>query len=158
MISLKKNVMMRTCLAATALILLAIGCDVRNKDKEATSATTASTGINTASAQSTTAQIIDSVHDFGEISEGAIVEFNFRFKNTGTAPLVVTNVSASCGCTVPEKPEQPIRPGETGFIKAKFDSDKRPGETMKTVTVTSNTSPAFPELILKGKVLPKKAN
>ena len=155
MISLKKNVMMRTTVAAAFLFLLTTGCDVRNKDKVATTTTADST---VATSQSTTVQIIDSVHNFGEIAEGEIVEFNFRFKNTGDAPLVVTNVSASCGCTVPEKPEQPIRPGETGFIKAKFDSDKRPGETMKTVTVTSNTSPAFPELILKGKVLPKKAN
>ncbi len=158
MISLKKNDMMRTSLAVCALIFLTIGCDVRNKDKVASTDTPATTNVQAMPAQTTTVQIIDSVHDFGEVAEGEIVEFNFRFKNTGTAPLVVTNVSASCGCTVPEKPEQPIRPGETGFIKAKFDSDKRPGETMKTVTVTSNTSPAFPELILKGKVLPKKAN
>ena len=155
MISLKKNVMMRTTVVAAFLLLLTSGCDVRNKDKVAT---TTATSVPLASSESTTVEIIDSVHNFGEIAEGEIVEFNFRFKNTGNAPLVVTNVSASCGCTVPEKPEQPIRPGETGFIKAKFDSDKRPGETMKTVTVTSNTSPAFPELILKGKVLPKKTN
>ncbi len=155
MISLKENVMMRTTVVAAFLLLLTSGCDVRNKDKVAT---TTATSAPLASSESTTVEIIDSVHNFGEIAEGEIVEFNFRFKNTGNAPLVVTNVSASCGCTVPEKPEQPIRPGETGFIKAKFDSDKRPGETMKTVTVTSNTSPAFPELILKGKVLPKKAN
>lgn len=158
MISLKENFMMRTFLAACTLTLLITGCDVRNKDKEATAATTPTAAANAMPAQSTTVQILDSVYNFGEIAEGEIVEFNFRFKNTGTEPLVVTNVSASCGCTVPEKPEQPIRPGETGFIKAKFDSDKRPGETLKTVTVTSNTSPAFPELILKGKVLPKKAN
>ena len=155
MISLKKNVMLKTAMAAALLISLTSGCDVRNKDKVAVN-TTADAAV--LPSQSTTVEIIDSVHNFGEIAEGEIVEFNFRFKNTGTVPLVVTNVSASCGCTIPEKPEQPIRPGETGFIKAKFDSDKRPGETMKTVTVTSNTVPAFPELILKGKVLPKKVN
>lgn len=155
MISLKKNVMLKTAMAAALLIFLTTGCDVRNKDKEV-STTTANAGV--VPSESTTVEIIDSIYNFGEIAEGEIVEFNFRFKNTGKAPLVVTNVSASCGCTVPEKPEQPIRPGETGFIKAKFDSDKRPGETMKTVTVTSNTAPPFPELILKGKVLPKKVN
>jgi hypothetical protein len=101
-------------------------------------------------------QVIDTTYDFGEIAEGEIVEFSFRFKNTGTSALVVTNVAASCGCTVPEKPEQPIKPGETGYIKAKFDSAKRPGETMKSITVTSNATPPFPELVLKGKVLPKK--
>ncbi|MEO5983945.1 MAG: DUF1573 domain-containing protein [Ferruginibacter sp.] len=126
-------------------------CDVRNKDKQSIEVPE-SNAANTP----TTVQVIDRIYDFGEVAEGEIVEFNFRFKNTGSSPLVVTNVAASCGCTVPEKPEQPIRPGEIGFIKAKFDSAKRPGEAMKTITVTSNAAPPFPELVLKGKVLPKK--
>lgn len=132
-------------------------CDVRKKDTDA--ATLSKDTTTTASATDvTTVEIIDSVYNFGNVKEGDIVEFNFRFKNVGTKPLVVTNVSASCGCTVPEKPEQPIRPGETGFIKAKFNTDKRPGEAMKTVTVTSNAQPPFPELILKGVVAAKNAN
>lgn len=153
MISLKKKSMIRSFFSAALLAFIFVSCDVQDKDKQATGAAekTVPTGV-------TTVEIIDSTFDFGQVTEGEIVEFNFRFKNTGTNPLVVTNVAASCGCTVPEKPEQPIRPGEIGFIKAKFDTDKRPGEAMKTVTVTSNAAPAFPELILKGKVLPKNAN
>ncbi|MEO6583434.1 MAG: DUF1573 domain-containing protein [Ferruginibacter sp.] len=139
----------------SALMLFAAGCDVRKKDKiVATAPDKENIQVN----NPTTVQIIDSVYDFGQVTEGEIVSFNFRFKNTGTNPLVVSDVSASCGCTVPEKPEAPIRPGETGFIKAKFDTNKRPGEALKTVHVTSNSSPTFPELILKGKVLPKPAN
>jgi hypothetical protein len=143
---------LKLCIAAYTMLCFT-GCDVRNKDKQALS-----TGQTVASTDVTTVQIIDSSYDFGQVAEGEIVEFNFRFKNTGTKPLVVTNVSASCGCTVPEKPEQPIRPGETGFIKAKFNSDRRPGEVMKTVTVVSNAQPAFPELVLRGKVTPKPTN
>lgn len=153
MISLKKKSMIRSFFAAALIALFFVSCDVRNKDKQMIGSVE-----KPVPAGVTTVQIIDSAYDFGQITEGEIVEFNFRFKNTGTNPLVVINVTASCGCTVPEKPEQPIRPGETGFIKAKFNSDKRPGETTKTVTVTSNAEPAFPELILKGKVLPKNAN
>jgi len=152
MISLNKNSMLRIFILTSFFVSFLTGCKEENKEKQAN--VTIEKSSETAL---TTVQIIDSSFDFGQVAEGEIVEFNFRFKNTGTVPLVVTNVAASCGCTVPEKPEQPIRPGETGYIKAKFDSDKRPGEALKTVTVTSNASPSFPELILKGKVLPKKA-
>lgn len=106
----------------------------------------------------TTVQIIDSSYNFGKVADGEIVEYNYRFKNIGTKPLIVTNVSASCGCTVPEKPEQPIKPGETGFIKVKFDSKNRVGNTHKTVTVSSNAEPAFPELLLTGEVTAKDKN
>jgi len=153
MIFLKNRSLILTFVIALSFAFVFVSCDVRTKDKQADSSE-----LKIDSTDVTTVQIIDSLFDFGQVKEGEIVEFNFRFKNTGTKALVVTNVAASCGCTVPEKPEQPIRPGETGFIKAKFDTDKRPGEAMKTVTVTSNAVPSFPELILKGKVLPKNAN
>ena len=104
----------------------------------------------------TTVQMIDSSYNFGKVAEGEVVEYNYRFKNSGSKPLVVTNVSASCGCTIPVKPEQPIKPGETGFIKVKFNSDHRVGNAHKTVTVSSNAEPAFPELLLTGEVTEKK--
>jgi hypothetical protein len=84
------------------------------------------------------------------------VEFSYRFKNTGTRPLVIVNASASCGCTVPQKPEKPILPGEIGFIKIVFDSKGRVGNAHKTVTVESNANPGFPQLVLTGDVLAKE--
>jgi hypothetical protein len=106
---------------------------------------------------STTVQLIDSVYDFGTIKEGEKTEFSFRFKNTGTKPLVIVNASASCGCTVPEKPEQPIKPGEIGFIKAVFNSKGKVGPNHKSITITSNVfQPGFPTLTLKGEVLASK--
>ena len=104
----------------------------------------------------TTVMLIDSIHDFGTVTEGEMVEFSFRFKNSGKKPLIVSNVNASCGCTVPEKPEEPVMPGEMGYIKVKFNSDRRPGQTSKSVNVVANTVPAFPDLLLKGIVLEKK--
>ncbi len=101
---------------------------------------------------STTVQMIDSVYNFGKITDGEKVEFSFRFKNSGHNPLIVSNATASCGCTVPEKPEQPVKPGETGFIKVVFNSKGRVGDVHKEVTVTSNAYPAFPLLALKGQV------
>jgi hypothetical protein len=61
-------------------------------------------------------------HDFGKIKQGVPVSFNFEFKNISDKPVVVENASASCGCTVPEKPEKPIAPGETGKIKVQFNA------------------------------------
>ena len=130
-----------------------VSCDVRKHDTlQTNNQLTKQVEIK----DPTTVQIIDSSYNFGKVSEGEIVSYNYRFKNTGSKPLIVTNVSASCGCTVPEKPEQPIQPGETGFIKVKFDSKNRVGNAHKTVTVSSNAEPAFPELLLTGEVLEKK--
>ena len=95
------------------------------------------------SANFTTIQWLDSTYmDLGKVKEGQVVEVSYRFKNSGDKNLVIANVSASCGCTVPEKPEKPFSPGEEGVIKAKFDSKGRgKGETRKEVFVTANTKP-----------------
>ena len=147
--------MIKSLIASFAFGALLMSCDVRTKDKIADNAPNVVNTLAASSAPPTTVQIIDSVFDFGKVTDGEIVEFSYRFKNTGTQPLIVSNASASCGCTVPEKPEAPIKPGETGFIKVKFSSEGRVGVAHKTVTVLSNASPAFPELLLKGEVMAK---
>ena len=103
----------------------------------------------------TTVQMLDSVYDFGKVTEGQLVEYSFRFKNTGTNPLVITNAVGSCGCTVAEKPEQPVLPGEIGYMKVKFNSENRVGDAHKTVTVSANVPTGFPELLIKGEVIKK---
>src|SRR5215203_2440748 len=70
----------------------------------------------------TTIQWLDSVKSVGKIKNGEKVQISFRFKNTGTKQLVITSVIVSCGCTVADKPDQPIAPGEEGTIKAEFNS------------------------------------
>ena len=90
----------------------------------------------------TTIQWLDSVLDKGSVLEGTKVEVLFRFKNTGTKPLVIESTKASCGCTVAEKPEEPIMPGQEGRIKAVFNSQGRTGSNHKTITVVANTSPS----------------
>ena len=128
-------------------------CDIR---KNETKADVVATDSNQVFKDSTSVEMIDSVFNFGKITDGEKVEFSFRFKNTGTNALIVTSASASCGCTVPEKPEAPIKPGETGFIKVAFNSQGRVGNTHKEVNVTSNAHPAFPVLQLQGEVLAAK--
>ena len=148
--------MIKSLIASFALGALLISCDVRTKDKIADNSTqVAGNKTIVDSAASTTVQIIDSVFDFGKVTDGEVVEFSYRFKNIGSQPLIISNASASCGCTVPEKPEAPVKPGETGFIKVKFNSEGRVGVAHKTVTVQSNAAPSFPELLLKGEVMAK---
>ena len=93
------------------------------------------------SANFTSIQWIDSMHqDLGKVNEGAQVEVAWRFKNTGAKPLIISQATAGCGCTVAEKPEEPIAPGGEGRIKATFDSKGRAGTNNKDVTVIANTT------------------
>jgi hypothetical protein len=147
--------MYKAFILVLSICLLLNSCDVRKKDVAANSVP-GSEQAPISKFKPTTVQIIDSTYNFGQIPEGKVVEYNFKFRNTGNEPLEVTQASASCGCTVPEKPTEPIKPGEIGFIKVKFDSDKRPGQVKKSITVTSNAEPPFPVLYLEGEVLGKK--
>ena len=130
-----------------------ISCDVRRKDKIADDIETQKA---LALKDSTTVQIIDSAYNFGKVTDGEKVEYSYRFKNTGNKPLVIIQATASCGCTVPQKPEKPILPGETGFIKIVFDSKGRVGEAHKTISIISNAKPEFEPLVLTGTVAEKK--
>ena len=93
--------------------------------------------------------------DFGKIKEGENLEVSFRFKNVGDKPLVISNVSASCGCTVPETPKKPYQPGETGVIKASFNSAGKVGSQSKQVNVFANLDPAMTTLNFRVEVKAK---
>lgn len=90
--------------------------------------------------------------NYGTINAGEKVKHTFKFKNTGSEPLVITNCKGSCGCTVPKCPTEPIAPGETGEIPVEFDSKGKNGPDSKNVTVTANTNPAQTMLTIKGDV------
>ena len=117
-----------------------------NTDKSAT-------GKN--SADSTTIEWPDSTfRDFGKVKEGEMLEVSFRFINTGDKNLIISAVHPGCGCTDPQKPDEPIAPGKEGVIKAKFNSKgQHIGETRKNITVTANTKPSpVTELSFKAEV------
>ena len=94
-------------------------------------------------------------YDFGTIKEGDIVEHTFIFTNTGEAPLIIESARASCGCTVPKWPKEPIAVGETGEIQVRFDSKGKPNVQNKTVTITANSYPKISRLRIKAFVTPK---
>lgn len=95
------------------------------------------------------------VHDYGTIKYDANGQCSFNFKNTGNAPLIISDAKGSCGCTVPSYPKEPIQPGQTATITVKYDT-KRPGAINKSVTITSNAVNEPTKVIrIKGNVLPK---
>lgn len=96
------------------------------------------------------------VHDYGTIQQGANGECEFKFKNTGKEPLVLSNVVSSCGCTIPSWPKEPIMPGKSSSIKVKYDSN-RVGTISKTITVLSNATEDRITLSIKGNILAKPA-
>ena len=96
-------------------------------------------------------------HDFGKVEEGVQAAYTFEFTNTGTAPVVISNAQASCGCTTPDWTKEPVMPGKTGKVMASFNSQGRPGNFSKTVTVISNSETPQIVLSIKGEVNPKAA-
>ena len=97
----------------------------------------------------------EKTHDFGTIKEAnGPVTHTFEFTNTGGEPLVIINVNASCGCTRPEYPKEPIMPGKKGKVKVTFNPAGRPGEFSKDVKLRTNGDKR-PILRITGTVIPK---
>ena len=97
-------------------------------------------------------------HDFGDITQGDKVEHTFYFTNTGTEPLIITNVEVTCGCTTPKGwPRDPVAPGNKGEILIAFNSAGKFGKQNKVVTVISNaTNPEVIQISFSANVLEKK--
>ncbi len=91
--------------------------------------------------------------EYGQLLQGEKINNVFEFTNTGEVPLLITAAKGSCGCTVPEWPNTPIQPGETGEIRVVFDSKGKKGKQSKRVTLTANTNPAQTFLTIKGEVM-----
>ncbi|HMN06511.1 MAG TPA: DUF1573 domain-containing protein [Flavobacteriales bacterium] len=105
------------------------------------------------SGPSTTISFAQSTHDFGKIMQDSENTYRFKFTNTGKEPLVITNVQASCGCTAPNYPKHPIKPGESDEILVEYRPGKQEGMQNKTVTVTANTEPSQTILSISANVL-----
>ena len=100
-------------------------------------------------------EVVDDEFDFGEIKEGENVIHEYKIKNTGTGDLLISSAKGSCGCTVPEWPEEPIKAGEEATIKVTFNSRGKPGVQNKRVTLMTNAIPSVKILTIKGNVIPK---
>jgi len=106
----------------------------------------------TASADLAVPKFENQTIDFGKIKQGEPVTHEFKFTNTGKVPMIITNVTASCGCTTPDWTKDIIPPGGKGFVKATYNAAS-PGAFNKSVTVTANVDTGFVQLFIKGEVL-----
>ena len=100
-------------------------------------------------------------HDFGKVNEEVgKATYSFEFTNTGDAPVIISNVTASCGCTTPEWSKEPVLPGKTAKVTVGYSTIGRPGPFVKSLTVMNNGDPASIPLQIKGDVTakPKPAN
>ncbi len=95
--------------------------------------------------------------DFGDIQSGDKVEHTFKFKNTGDAPLVLSNVQTTCGCTAPNWSKEPIAPGASSEILIKFNSTGKKGKQHKVITVLSNDASSPSKVKILANVLPKES-
>lgn len=91
-------------------------------------------------------------HDFGKLTHNVPVTHVFTFTNTGTEPLIISEVRPSCGCSVAEFSKTPVKPGDTGTISVKFDAAAK-GPFTKHLTIRSNTKTPIKTLVIKGEVL-----
>jgi hypothetical protein len=89
----------------------------------------------------TTIKFTEEDYNFGKVEQGQVVEHSFEFTNTGKEPLIISECRASCGCTIPEWPRDPIAPGATSKISAKFNTSGKSDDQKKVITVTANTEP-----------------
>jgi hypothetical protein len=144
---MKKNLLLAFAALAFA------SCQPSTKTAETTSTDSTSTATTTApAAKVSTAEILftNDIYNFGTIKKGDVITYNFKFKNTGKEPLIIKDALATCGCTVPEIPKEPVMPGAEGILKVVFNSSGKPaGLTRKQVTVTSNAlnSPVTVQLL-----------
>lgn len=100
----------------------------------------------------------EETHDFGEVPEGPLAEYDFEFENIGKEPIVIQEAHGSCGCTVPKWPTEPILPGKKGVIHVAYNSAGRPGPISKEVTINSNAQQSPMVLHIRGNVKPKPAD
>ena len=93
--------------------------------------------------------------DFGDIVQGQKVEHTFVLTNTGKQPLIISNVAATCGCTVPSWPKEPVAPGKSAEIKVSFNSTGKVGKQNSVVRIYSNASEPIEKVSLISNVLTK---
>jgi hypothetical protein len=92
-------------------------------------------------------------YNFGKMTQGERVLHEFTFTNTGKGPLIISNVTTTCGCTIAEKPKDLISPGKTGKIKVEFNSEAKSGDVTREITVVSNCEPNAITIKIKATVI-----
>ncbi|MGN0019943.1 MAG: DUF1573 domain-containing protein [Sphingobacterium hotanense] len=143
--------MKKLSLVLLASALMFTACN--NNNKENTNGSQDSTAVAPSQEGAGRMEFEEEAFNFGTIKEGEVVEHVFKFKNTGDFPVVLAQVSASCGCTTPTYTSTPVKPGESGEISVKFDSNGQVGQQQKIITIASNAEKPVTTVQLKGEVV-----
>jgi hypothetical protein len=142
---------MKTVFISVLAFVFAVGissCAPKNKE-----VTTELVDISTNTEKGPVMKFEKDVHDFGKISQGERVSYSFKFENTGSEDLIISDAHGSCGCTVPKFPKKPVAPGEEEVIDVEFASEGKSGKQEKTVTLTTNCTPNTKIITIKADVL-----
>ena len=142
-------------LALTALVSCGNAGNTESQDAAEATTETTTEGTTTEANGGGKVEFAETAIDFGKVKEGEIVERVFTYTNTGTEPVILSQVSASCGCTTPSYTQTPVLPGEKGEVKVSFDSKGQTGKQQKIITVVSNAENRVTTVQLKGEVEPK---
>ncbi|KKO90453.1 hypothetical protein AAW12_15255 [Sphingobacterium sp. Ag1] len=152
-----KNFGKYSVLALSVVLLFSCGNAQKGKEEGSKTATetAAADSLSKAAAQLGKVEFEESAFDFGQVKEGAQVKHTFVLKNSGDAPVIISKVTASCGCTQPEFSKSPILPGGKSEIHVTFNSEGQVGKQQKIITIQSNASNGLTTVQLKGEVLAK---
>lgn len=146
---MKKIILSMACMA-----MLASCSNQDPKQSETTeTATVTTSSAETAPADAPAFKFEKESFDFGQITDGEKVSYDFKFTNVGKSPLIITSATATCGCTVPDYPKEPVSPGAEGVIRVVFDSSGKLGMQNKVVTISANTVPELTQLNILGNVV-----
>src|ERR1700712_2015829 len=140
--------MKKLFLGLVAASMLMVACNNSSQTSDATGAS----GTTAIAGDGPVMKFEKETHDFGKIKTGDKVTYEFKFTNTGKSPLIIKDAIATCGCTKPEWPKTPIKPGESAAIKVTFNSLGKMGLQDKQITITANTNPAQNLVHLIGEV------
>lgn len=141
--------MKKLFLSLIAASMLMVACNQSNQ-----SGNTADNSTTANAADAPVMKFDKDIHDFGKIKGGDKVTYDFKFTNTGKSPLIITDATATCGCTKPVWPTTPVKPGESAAINVTFNSAGKMGLQDKMITITANTKPAQSMVHLIGEIVP----
>jgi len=137
---------------ALVLSIFLVGCQSGGDKHLSTDLVTNPKSAQGAAEKQAVIQFDKTEFDFGKILQGEVVSYTFHFTNVGDAPLLITGVDKSCGCTASEYSREPIAPGQSGQVKITYDSKGHHGIQSKTLVVRANTNPAQTVLRVKAEV------
>lgn len=143
--------MKKYILTFTAIALLA-SCNNNKQESNQQDSSAVSTEVS-AESGAPVMKFEQEIYDFGKVKDGEKVSYDFTFKNEGNTPLIIKDASATCGCTVPEWPKEPVAAGESGKISVIFDTAGKSGLQDKVVTITANTVPAQTQIHIVGEII-----